>query len=276
MSFYITKTSGKKEKFDKDKFKISLQKAGADEATLKIITDKLEKQTNIQTTQDIYNFALQELKKIKRPLAAKYNIKQALFQLGPTGYPFEHFIAQIFQNKGYSTQTGIVIKGICVDHEVDLVAHKNNHHILAECKFHNDPRLKTNVKVTLYVKARFIDIENYLKKTEQHTKEFYESWVITNTKFTTQAIQYARCNKINLLGWDYPRKENLADLINAYNLFPITVLTSLNNIQKNELIKKGFVLCRDVRKYAQALESIELNKQQIDEIIAESEGVCEL
>ena len=276
MGFYITKASGEKEKFDINKFKSSLQKAGADEQIIQEVTQQLEKRTDLRSTKDIYHFAMKELKKKKRPVAARYNLKQALLKLGPSGFPFEHFVAKIFESKGYTTQTGKVISGFCVDHEIDLIAHKDNQHAMAECKFHNRQGLKTNIKVTLYVMARFNDIKNQLKQTQKHKSEKYECWVVTNTKFTTEAIKYANCTGIELLGWGYPARNNIADIITKYDLFPITVLTSLNRHQKRELIEKGFVLCRDVNKYTQYLKEIGLRKKQIDDVITEAEGTCEL
>jgi len=276
MSFTITKASGEKEKFDMDKFRSSLHKAGADEKIIQEIAEKLEKQTDLRSTKQIYRFAMRELKKIKRPLAAKYNLKQALLQLGPSGFPFENFVAEIFKSKGYTTKTGTIMQGFCVDHEIDLTAHKENKHALAECKFHNRQNLKTNVKVTLYVMARFNDIQKKLNKTKEHKLDMYECWVITNTKFTTEAIKYANCIGIELLGWGYPNKGNIADIIAKYDLFPITVLTTLNAHQKRELIKKGFVMCRFVNKHIQHLKTLGLQDKQIENIKAEAKGVCEL
>ena len=276
MSFKITKASGQKEKFDIKKFTLSLKKAGADEHIIQAIAQKLAKRADLRSTKDIYRFAMKELKKAQRPAAAKYNLKQALLQLGPTGYPFEYFVAEIFKSKGYETQTGKVISGFCVDHEVDLAAHKENKHALAECKFHNNQAFKTNVKVTLYVSARFNDIQKKLSKTKKHKSDIYECWVVTNTKFTTEAIKYARCTGIELLGWGYPEHDNIADIIAKYDLFPITVLTTLTAREKRQLIKKGFVLCHSVHQYTKQLEHLGLTDKQIDNVIAESEGVCAL
>ena len=189
MSFYITKASGNKEPFDIQKFSLSLKKAGADINTIEQIAQKIVLRTDLRTTHDIYHFALEELKKINRSLAAKYNLKQALLLLGPTGFPFEQFVAHIFQSKGYKTETDQVIPGFCVRHEVDLVAHNHEHSLLAECKFHNNQALTTDVKVALYVSARFHDIQKL--HYAQERKSIHESWVITNTRFTSDAIGIA-------------------------------------------------------------------------------------
>ncbi|MGS0527278.1 hypothetical protein ACU8V7_21050 [Zobellia nedashkovskayae] len=44
--------------------------------------------------------------------------------MGPTGFPFERFIGALLTYSGYETKVGIVMDGICVTHEIDVVAEK--------------------------------------------------------------------------------------------------------------------------------------------------------
>ncbi|HLE76422.1 MAG TPA: hypothetical protein VI521_01470, partial [Candidatus Babeliales bacterium] len=92
----------------------------------------------------------------------------------------------------------------------------------------------------------------------------------------TEAIKYALCKNIKLLGWGYPSDFSLAALIEEKSLFPITTLTSLSSSQKRALLKKGLVLCRDAQKHTQALESLGLSPREIKKIIAESQAVCKI
>lgn len=276
MPKYIIKSSGDKELFSIKKFRRSLQKAGASKKLIDQLAKEVEKRTDLKTTQEIYRFALRRLGKQARPVAARYNLQNALIQLGPTGFPFEQFVAELFKYEKYKVQVGQIVDGFCVAHEIDVIAQKNNQHFMVECKFHNRPGLKSDIKVTLYVQARFEDLRKKWEQDPKHTLEFHQAWVVTNTKFTSQAIAYGTCAGMNLLSWSFPKKGSLAQRIDQSGMYPITCLTSLTMKQKKILIEKDFVLCRDVRKHTQHLRELGLSDYKVEQVIAEAEGVCSL
>lgn len=272
---YIRKTSGEKQRFDLHKFRRSLFKAGATEKDIQSIVRHIQKEKP-RSTNRIHEIATELLQKHNPPVADRYNLKRGLMELGPDGYPFEKFVAHLFDELGYKTKTNRVIPGECVDHEVDIIAHKNKHHYMIECKFHNRVGLKSNVKVTLYVQARFEDIRDAWEKKESHQDEIHEVWVVTNTQFTSEAIKYGECKGIKLLGWGYPARDSLAVLIQKYSLFPITTLTTLSKRQKRTFIKNGLVLCKDARSHQKTLEKLGLKPNEIKKLISEAEAVCKI
>lgn len=272
---YIRKTSGEKQRFDLHKFRRSLFKAGATEKNIQSIVRQIQKEKP-RSTNRIHEITTELLQKQNPPVADRYNLKRGLMELGPDGYPFEQFVAHLFSKLGYQTKTNRVIPGACVDHEVDVIAHKNNHHYMIECKFHNRVGMKSNVKVTLYVQARFEDIRDAWEKKESRQDEIHEVWVVTNTQFTSEAIKYGECKNIKLLGWGYPAQGSLAELIEKHSLFPITTLTSLSKYQKRTLIKNGLVLCKDARSHKKTLEKLRFKPNEIKKIIAEAEAVCKI
>src|SRR5207245_2048481 len=136
--------------------------------------------------------------------------------LGPTGYPFEDYIAKIFQRQGYTTLIRQILPGNCVSHEIDVIAEKNTvipTKIMIEAKFHNQVGMRTNVHVPLYTKSRFEDIKI------KHN--FSEVWLVTNTKATVDAIAYASCVGMKIMTWSYPEGESLRDLVEKFHMFPI-------------------------------------------------------
>ena len=70
----------------------------------------------------------------------------------------EKYIAKIFQAWGYETLTDQTILGNCVSHEIDIIAWNNEKLIMVEAKFHNELGTKSDVKIALYIKARFEDL----------------------------------------------------------------------------------------------------------------------
>lgn len=279
MSFYLTKANGQTELFDSQKLDQSLRRSGADDQTRKaIIAHILEIKPD--TTAKVYQYAMNALKQERIPgVAARYNLKQALMNLGPAGFPFEKYVAQLFKAQHYTITLNAIVQGKCISHEIDIIAQKDNHHFIVECKFHHQHGLRSDVKVVLYSKARFDDIMNAWQQAEKQnakTHAFHEAWVITNTKFTTPAIQYGKCVGINLIGWSYPEKGNLPDMINELTLHPITALTSLNMRQKQTLLSNGIVLCRQVADDRRLLKQAGFSDRLIDRLLQEATAVCKI
>jgi Holliday junction resolvase len=257
----IEKASGEREVFSSDKLRRSLEKAGASPTIIDKITDHVLKELkNGDKTSDIYKHAFLILSENERPTAGRYHLKQALMELGPTGHPFEKFVGELLKAQGFSVEVGTIVEGACVTHEVDVTAQKDNHHIMVECKFHNQPGVKSDVKVALYVQARFEDV----------AKKFHEAWLVTNTKLTTDAIRYATCVGMTAIGWSYPQDSSLEHLIEQFNLHPLTCLTTLNDTQKRLLLDQGFILCKDIVDNPRALGT---NAKQI---IQEAKELCNL
>ncbi len=266
----ITKMNGEKEPFDQEKLKRSLQKAGAThEAQTEIVQHILNEITDGMSTREIYQHAFDMLKtKEKDSIAARYSIKRAVLELGPSGFPFEKFLAQIFSSMGYeNVRTGVDLEGKCVPHEVDVVATHNGKLMGAEAKFHNSLGIKTDLKVALYVKARFDDLRDGPSNVQ-------EGWLITNTRFTHNVIRFAKCAKFNLLGWNYPKGRGLEVLIDQAGMHPITALTTLNKEQKRILLDQNIVLCRNIDLSDEGLHSYTVARDQYDRVREEVRQLC--
>lgn len=277
ITIYVTKEDGSQELFIPEKLETSLVKAGANPTTAeKIVRDVLEKINKEslvqQTTTDIYKEAFKLLKDLSSASAARYSLRRSLMEFGPTGFPFEEYIAEIFKTQGYSTLTDQVVFGSCVPHEVDVVAWKKDKLIMTEVKYHNEPAGKTDLKVALYVKARYDDLR--LNKYEYgmpqgESRNLDEGWLITNTKFTDTAITYATCSNVKLLSWDYPEEGNLRQLIEGAKLHPITCLTSITAAEKAELMKHKIVLCKTIFENHSALKALGFTELKIAKLMEE-------
>ncbi len=266
----ITKVGGKREAFDKEKFLRSLEKSGASTHTADLILRHIEEEIRdgMSTTQ-IYLHAFALLRKFENPSAIRYSLKRAIMDLGPTGFPFEDFIAEIFKSKGYTALTGQHIQGNCVEHEVDVVAYNENKLIMCEAKFHNEPGLRSDLKVALYVKARFEDLSGKEFVEYGKPRMLDEGWLITNTKFTSTAIEYGMCNRIHMVGWNFPSKGNLQDLIEDAGAHPITCLRTLSSTNIKALIENGVVLCKTLVERKELLPELGLNQEEIDRVVEE-------
>lgn len=271
----IIKSSGEKAKFSLDKLRNSLKHSGADHNLVAEILDKVhdELYDGISTTE-IYNRAYALLKKKKSVFASKYKLKKAIYELGPTGFPFERFVSAILEYTGYSTKVDVIMDGICVTHEIDVVAEKNGQTTIIECKFHGEEGRNCNVKVPLYIHSRFNDVKQHWDNKKRETKELDSGWVVTNTRFTAHAIQFGNCVGLYLLSWDYPLEDGLKDRIDRLALYPITVSTLLTKREKQFLLSRDVVLCRQLWKDKFFLDHLGISKTRKVKILEEMKQLC--
>lgn len=271
---YVIKASGERERWDRRKLERSLRAASAGDDLAREIIGHVEKDVEDgMRTRDIYAHAFRLLKRYDRPIAAQYGLREAIMQLGPSGFPFERFVAKILDGQGYETRVGVVVRGACVDHEIDVVAEKDDERILVEAKFHNQPHTKSDVKVALYVHARFEDIQKRVEG-DKKDERFTHAWLITNTHFTSQAIQYGACAGLAMTGWNSPKGRTLQDLIRATQTHPVTCLTTLRGNDKNFLLEEGIVLCRDIVRDATPLRKLGMSQSRIRAVQNEGERLC--
>tara|TARA_R100000935_G_scaffold15425_2_gene30793 strand:+ start:20804 stop:21640 length:837 start_codon:yes stop_codon:yes gene_type:complete len=271
-NFKIIKSSGDKVDFSISKLRNSLYRSGADEATvdniINVVRDELYQGIS---TKEIYNRAFAMLKKSKSIYASKYKLKKAIYELGPTGFPFENFIGALLEYSGYQVEVGKIMQGKCVSHEVDVIASKNGQHIVAECKFHSEKTTTCNVKIPLYINSRYRDIVEQYKNTSKCPNE---GWVVTNTRFTADALTYGKCVGLHLLSWDYPKENGLKDRVDRLGLYPITVSTLLTNREKQFLLSRDIILCRQLANDVFYLDHLGISENRKSKILSEISMLC--
>ena len=271
----IIKSSGKKVKFSLDKLKTSLNRTGADNQIVNQIIDKVRDELYQGiSTKEIYNRAFALLKKKKSYLASKYKLKKAIYELGPTGFPFERFISAVLNYSGFKTEVGKILQGQCVTHEIDIIAYKNNKVTVIECKFHNEEGLNCNVKIPLYINSRYNDVKTFWGGNQKNKSTLTKGWVVTNTRFTEDAIKYGKCVNLYLLSWDYPKNDGLKDRIDRLGLYPITVSTLLTNREKQFLLSREVVLCRELIGDVFYLDHLGISVKRKEKILDEIKMLC--
>lgn len=269
MENLVIKKSGEEEVYDREKVKRSMRRVGVPvELQSDVLSHIDEKFINGKmSTDDIFHHILEYLEPRDRKSSLRFNLRQAIFDLGPTGFPFEQYLAQIFKTMDYKVTTNNFMNGDCVRHEIDLLLEKNKQREIVEVKFHNHHVVKTDVQVALYTYARFLDVKEKNK--------IDNVWLITNTKLTTDAIAYANCKGMPIIAWNYPEKGNLQDLVEDPQMYPITLLRSLSQQEKARLIEKNVVFCRDLlTKSDEELSDPLLRNQNLDKARADARIVC--
>lgn len=270
----IINNRGESVVFDLSKLQKSLKNSGAEANLAQAVIQKIQPKIKEGTTTNIlYKLAFDELKNLSKSTAARYSLKRALVELGPAGFYFEQWISRVFQDLGYQTETGKIIRGHAVKHEADVIAKKDERTYWIECKFRNTDDTKISVTTPMYVLSRIKDISGISYNLFGTKTEFTDGWLITNAYFTADSIAFGNYYHLRMLSWDYPEKWSIKTLVDDNNLYPITCLTTITDKEKQTLLAQSCILVTDLLKNPQILESISMISEKKQEVIEEANAL---
>jgi len=265
----IVKASGERVKFRKNKIIKSAIQAGASRELAKRVANKVKNKIHDGTdTEKILELTLKYLRE-EPDVALRYDLKRAIMNLGPSGFPFEEYFSQILRNYGYETKRGVHVMGNMVPQEIDVVAIKEKTSMI-ETKYHNSRGIRTDTKVAMYTYARFLDVKNNPKY------KFSDAWLVTNTHCTHRARRYSEGVGTKIISWSYPKKGNLQELIEEKGLYPITIFRCISEDVKHKLFDANIVLAKDLirQNISKLVKETGLNVKVLDKIISEVESLC--
>jgi len=273
---FVKKASGVMEPFSREKLKRSLQRSGAADLLIESILNDVDSWIyDGISSRKIYDRAFSLLRKKTLGNAARYKLKRAIMEMGPTGHPFEHFVGQIFKRQGYNIEVAQVIQGHCVTHEVDVITTRDFNQTFIECKFYLSQEKNANVQVPLYIRSRVDDIIKYRKDLPKFAGYTFFGGVVTNTRFTSDATTYGECSGLKLLSWDYPYGNGLKDIIDRERIFPVTALTRLTTPDKQKLMEQGIVICSQILEQPSSLDSLALDPAKRQKVMEEVQALAE-
>lgn len=268
---YIVKSTGEKQEFNPEKIKRTCLRAGASEATAERIAEDIaaEIQAGMKTSE-IYKRVMEMLAKDSPGAALRYDLRNAIFRLGPAGFEFEKYIARMLQEYGFKTELPPILQGSCTTHEVDISAEKDGRRAMMECKLRQSQQIFITIKDTMSTWARFLDlVEGAGIGTCPH---FDEVWIVTNSRFSHDSIQYGHCKNMVMLSWDHPKERPLPAWIEQKGLYPVTVLKDLPDSALSKLSAENVVLLKDLI----GLDVLDISKKtglsapQIDKLVSEA------
>jgi hypothetical protein len=274
-SFKIMKVSGEMEFFSRIKLMHSLQRSGADSSVVEeVVRDVEAKLFDGIPSKVIYQMAFSLLRKKQLGIAARYKLKQAMMELGPTGHPFEYFVGEVFRLQGFNVEVAQVLQGHCVTHEVDVIATMGMDQYFIECKYYLRTGKNANVQVPLYIRSRVDDLIKKRNDEPEFAGYTFHGGIVTNTRFTADAISFGECTGLHLLSWDYPEGNGLKEIIDREQIFPITVLTTLSLSDKQKLMDEGIVICQQLQEHPKILELIGMEGDKQRKILKEVRSLC--
>nr|WP_314835140.1 ATP cone domain-containing protein [uncultured Flavobacterium sp.] len=271
----IVKHSGDIVDFNPEKLKNSLLKSGAGKQEVETILQAIKSQIyDGISTKQIYKMAFALLKKTANSHAARYNLREAIRLLGPAGFFFEKYIARLFASEHYETVTNLTLQGKCVSHEIDVLVKKNHVIAMVECKYHVGRDAASDVKVPMYILSRFNDLKERQHIIFDKKDSILKCWIVTNNRFTVDAIDFAKCSGLNLLSWNYPEDNNLKTKNDNRYLYPVTCLTTLSISEKEKLLILDVILVKEIIHNSDCLEKIGLSPNRIKNVLKEASELC--
>ncbi len=229
---YVIKADGRREEFSEEKIIKTCVRSGVSAGVAKSIAKKIASSIeNGTTTHRIYTLILDELDKVDGSL---FMLREAVANLDPAS--FELFTKKVLEAHGYKCAWDKIIMGMHVEHQVDIIAAKEKN-FLVECKRHFNPHRFTGLGICLQVDARLNDIIAG-NKVGKNNYKFDAAWIVTNTKFSDHAKQYAKGTGIRLTGWRYQGEFALERLIQTKKVLPVTILKSDISVHKYLLNRK--------------------------------------
>lgn len=258
----VKKSDGRIEKFDDKKIFRTCRRAGLSPTQCSLLLSNVKKKIyDGITTKEIYKIVIDEIEKLEYKSKFIFGLREAMSKLTPEG--FEKFVFKLLKEYGYECEWNIIIPGLYVEHQVDVVAKKNDKLFLVECKHHINYHRFCGLSNVLTVSARVEDINDGFVKGKSKYK-FSAGWLFTNTKFSDHAKEYSIGKGIALTGWKYPPGKSLEKLIEAKKLYPLTVI----DMSKKSYLKlqEAWILSvKDIVTRIDIVKSI-LGKKKAEEI----------
>ncbi|MDD5146771.1 MAG: hypothetical protein PHN39_03500 [Candidatus Pacebacteria bacterium] len=246
---YIINSRGEQEPFSVKKVERSARRVGASGKLAQKISQEIAH--NVYTgisTKEIFRQVKRMLHREAPPAALRFSLKEAMQLLGPTGFPFEQYIAEIFESWGFRIKTNQLVSGHCCSgYEIDFLAERESILKLVECKFRQASQGIVQIEVALANYARFLDIKNRFDYQKQRkSQQEIKSLLVTNTRFSSRAIRYCECVGVELLGWNYPKNKGLEFFIDSEGLYPVTILPSFKREWGDTFSRKGLMMVKDI------------------------------
>jgi hypothetical protein len=273
---YVVKSDGTQEKFSIQKLERTVRRLNLNQKTTPQIVQRIVNQLKEgETTQKILKIIYKEIKKEVKHKVYRVDLRKAIQRLLPSP-DFEIYIGYVLQYLGYSMLPSQVLKGQCVEHEVDGIAQKDGLTFTVEVKHHQNPYVFTGIDVVRNTWAILQDFQEGYSK-GLHKFDFSNAIIVCNTRFSENAIKYGKCQGIQLIGWQ-TKKLGLEKLIQNKKLFPITVLPNLSKTTQKKLVSARILSVRQLIRIDPSIISqktkISLNRVRL--LQKQAEGILKL
>jgi len=243
----VMKVDGTKQLFDREKVVRTCLRMGATREVAEAVAEKIETKVydGIETRR-ILQMIFRELGRYKPEVKYQIDLRRALSLMEPKP-DFERFVQILLGENGYEVTPNQIIRGRCVEHEVDAIARKDGETYIVEVKHHYNYHTPTGLDVSRIARAVLEDlIEGF--ELGLNTLKIDKAMIVCNTKLSEHAKRYAECRGIHHIGWNSPPDQDLRSMIERKRLYPITCLRGLKKDVREKLASAGIILLKELTK----------------------------
>lgn len=236
----ITKADGTKQQYQRKKIIKTCRRLHASKETAELVANQIEKQLydgipSKKILQLIFKY-------LTDPPGVKHQIDLRMAVSLLRSQPdFEQFIQMLLEEYGYAISGNQILRGKCVEHEIDAIAQKDDEMYLVEIKHHSNSHTYSGLDIPRITQATFEDLVDGFNL-GLNSVHFTKALIVCNTKFSAHATQYAKCKGIDKIGWKAPPKQGLERMIEAKKFYPVTLLKGLNKKRREKFLDNGIIL----------------------------------
>lgn len=245
LTITVTKADGTRQLFDREKIVRTCLRMGASRKIAEDVAKKIElKAYEGIPTKKILQMIFRQLSRYKPDVRHRIDLRKALSLMNPKP-DFERFVQILLSEHGYEVTPNQIVRGRCVEHEIDGIAKKDGKTYIMEVKHHFDYHAQTSLDVSRIVRAVFEDVTDGFELGLNNLK-VDGSLIVCNTKLSEHARRYAECRGIQHIGWSYPPNCDLRTMIEERELYPVTYLKDLDTETKEKLSSAGIILLKQL------------------------------
>jgi hypothetical protein len=241
MRVFVTKADGSRQLFGREKVVRTCLRMGASSQIAYEVAEKVESRLfDGISTQIIHRMIFRFMRNYKPEVRHLFDLRKALSLMSPKP-EFELFVQVLLMHSGFEVRPNQILRGKCVDHEVDCIASKDGVTFFVEAKHHLSYHALTGLDESRIARAVLEDVTEgfILGRTDL---KIDRAMIVTNTRYSEHAIQYGGCRNILQIGWSSPENLGLQNMIESKRLYPLSCLRGLGSENRMKLVESGIVL----------------------------------
>jgi hypothetical protein len=225
---WVVKANGTRQLFERQKIINTCLRMHAQREVAETIADKIEKRAyDGIATRRILQMVFTYLRKHKPAFSHRIDLRRGISLLRPQP-DWERYVQLLLDELGYAVTPNQIVRGRCVEHEIDAVARRGDGTVLVEIKHHYKYHTPTGLDVSRVMRATFEDLTEGFDR-GLNSINFNKAMIVCNTKLSNHAKQYAQCRGIDHIGWKVPIAHGLDQIIEEKKFHPITLIRKLDS-----------------------------------------------
>lgn len=241
----MTKADGSSQLFDREKVVRTCMRMGASRQLANEVAQKVECRVyEGMPTAKVLQLIFRFMHKDKPGVSNLFDLRKGL-SLMVSKPEFEVFVRVLLTEHGFEVSPNQILKGRCVEHEVDAIARKDGVTYFVEAKHHLSYHALTGLDESRIARAVLEDVSEGFQMGIADFK-IDKAMIVTNARYSDHAIRYGACRGLLQIGWNFPPNRGLDNMIDEKKLHPLSCLKGLRVEDRLRLADFGLVFIKQL------------------------------